>query len=97
MLSLAPALASPPRVLIADEPTLGLAPMAAESVLEAIVELRESGTAVLLAEEHTHNALQVADTIVLIDLGRVVWSGPRVEADLARLGAAYLGLSVPGP
>ena len=52
MLSLAPALADPPKVLIADEPTLGLAPLAADAVMQAIVELRDAGSAVLLVEEH---------------------------------------------
>src|SRR5262249_18437491 len=50
MLSLAPALADPPRVFIADEPTLGLSPLAAQSVIDAIVELRDAGSAVLLVE-----------------------------------------------
>ena len=73
MLSLAPALADPPKVLIADEPTLGLAPLAAETVMQAIVELRDAGTAVLLVEEHAQNALKVADTLAFMELGRIVW------------------------
>ena len=75
MLSLAPALADPPKVLIADEPTLGLAPLAAEAVIEAIVELRDRGSAVLLVEEHAQNALKVADTLAFMELGRIVWIG----------------------
>ena len=57
MLSLAPALADPPVVLIADEPTLGLAPLAADVVMDAILELRDRACAVLLVEEHAQNAL----------------------------------------
>jgi branched-subunit amino acid ABC-type transport system permease component/ABC-type branched-subunit amino acid transport system ATPase component len=91
MLSLAPMLADPPVVLIADEPTLGLAPLAAEAVIEAIVELRELGCAVLLVEEHAQNALAVADHLVFMELGNVVWSGPRAEADVDLLASAYLG------
>lgn len=91
MLSLAPAMAQPPTVLIADEPTLGLAPMAAEGVMEAILELRTAGTAVLLVEEHASNALKVADTIAYMDLGRISWLGPRQEADMEQLAGAYLG------
>jgi ABC-type branched-subunit amino acid transport system ATPase component len=91
MLSLAPAMASPPTVLIADEPTLGLAPMAAEGVMEAILELRAAGSAVLLVEEHASNALKVADTIAYMELGRVSWLGPRQEADMEQLAGAYLG------
>ena len=91
MLSLAPALADPPKVLIADEPTLGLAPLAAEAVMQAILELREAGTAVLLVEEHAQNALKVADTLVFMELGTIVWVGPREEADMELLASAYLG------
>jgi branched-subunit amino acid ABC-type transport system permease component/ABC-type branched-subunit amino acid transport system ATPase component len=91
MLSLAPAMANPPTVLIADEPTLGLAPLAAEGVMEAILELRAAGTAVLLVEEHASNALKVADTIAYMDLGRISWLGPRQEADMEQLAGAYLG------
>ncbi len=91
MLSLAPALVDPPHVLIADEPTLGLAPLAADLVMKAIVELRDRGCAVLLVEEHARNALEVADVIAYMELGRIVWCGPRAEADLSLLAAAYLG------
>ena len=91
MLSLAPALANPPKVLIADEPTLGLAPLASEEVMRAILELRDLGSAVLLVEEHAQNALQVADTLAFMDLGAVVWSGPREQADMEMLSATYLG------
>ena len=94
MLSLAPALADPPVVLIADEPTLGLAPLAAEEVMRAILELRDAGSAVLLVEEHAQNALEVADTLAFMELGTIVWSGPRAEADMEILSAAYLGGSV---
>lgn len=91
MLSLAPMLADPPAVLIADEPTLGLAPLAAEAVMQAIVEIRDGGGAVLLVEEHAQNALAVADTLAFLELGEVVWQGPREAADLEVLTGAYLG------
>ena len=91
MLSLAPALADPPVVLIADEPTLGLAPLAATAVMDAILELRDRGCAVLLVEEHAQNALRVADTLVFMELGNVVWSGSRDDADMRLLTSAYLG------
>jgi ABC-type branched-subunit amino acid transport system ATPase component/branched-subunit amino acid ABC-type transport system permease component len=91
MLSLAPALAHPPTVLVADEPTLGLAPLLADMVMEAVLELRDQGCAVLLVEEHAKNALKVADTLAFMELGRIVWTGPREEADLELLSSAYLG------
>jgi ABC-type branched-subunit amino acid transport system ATPase component len=91
MLSLAPALADPPKVLIADEPTLGLAPLAANAVMQAIMELRERGCAVLLVEEHAQNALKAADEIAFMELGTIVWSGPRREANMELLAGTYLG------
>jgi ABC-type branched-subunit amino acid transport system ATPase component len=91
MLSLAPALAQPPAVLIADEPTLGLAPLAAGEVIRTILELRDRGTAILLVEEHARNALEVADTLTFMELGIITWTGPRTETDLETLSAAYLG------
>ena len=91
MLSLAPALPDPPVVLIADEPTLGLAPLAAEAVMNAIVELRDRGCAVLLVEEHAQNALTVADRLAFMELGNIVWAGLRDDADLDLLTRAYLG------
>ncbi|MFN8026932.1 MAG: ATP-binding cassette domain-containing protein [Acidimicrobiia bacterium] len=91
MLSLAPALADPPAVLIADEPTLGLAPLAADAVMDAILELRDLGCAVLLVEENAQNALKVADTLAFMELGNIVWTGPREEADMELLTSAYLG------
>lgn len=91
MLSLAPALADPPLALIADEPTLGLAPLASEVVIDALRELRERGTAILLVEEKASEVMKVADIVAFMELGRVVWMGPREDADEERLAAAYLG------
>ena len=93
MLSLAPALTDPPIVLIADEPTLGLAPLAAEAVMDAVLELRALGCAVLLVEEHAQNALKAADTLAFMELGNIVWTGPREEVDMQLLTSAYLGAS----
>ena len=93
MLSLAPMLADPPTVLIADEPTLGLAPLAADAVMKSIVELRDRGCAVLLVEEHAQNALAVADMLSFMELGNIVWSGKRRDADMELLTGAYLGSS----
>jgi ABC-type branched-subunit amino acid transport system ATPase component len=85
----------PPTVLIADEPTLGLAPMLADLVMEAILEIRSAGSAVLLVEEHAQNALAVADVVAFMELGRIVWSGPRADADMELLSSAYLGAAAP--
>ncbi|WP_214104211.1 ABC transporter permease subunit [Acrocarpospora catenulata] len=90
MLSLAPALARPPSVLIADEPTLGLAPLVGEQVLDAIVALSSLGTAVLLVEEHAQNALHFADHILCMSRGSIVWSGKPPETNIEHLVGNYL-------
>ncbi len=91
MLSLAPAIVSRPKVLIADEPTLGLAPIVSAAVGATLGELRAGGTAVLLVEEKANEILDLADYVAFIELGRVVWQGPRKDFDLARLVETYLG------
>ena len=91
MLSLAPALVKPPAVLIADEPTLGLAPLVAEEVISAINAVKELGTAVLLVEEHAQNALQLADVLGFMELGNLKWVGPRKDVNVDELSAIYLG------
>jgi branched-subunit amino acid ABC-type transport system permease component/ABC-type branched-subunit amino acid transport system ATPase component len=90
-LALAVALGDPPPVFVADEPTLGLAPMATRTVVEALGELRDLGTAVVLVEEAAAAGLELADRVVLMELGRVTWDGPRADLDVDRLTASYLG------
>ncbi|MFI7451051.1 ATP-binding cassette domain-containing protein [Nonomuraea sp. NPDC049714] len=91
LLTLAPALVRPPRVLIADEPSLGLAPLVVQQIFELFAELRERGVALLLVEEKATEALRIADRVAFMRLGRVTWTGPRGEVDGDRLTAAYLG------
>jgi branched-subunit amino acid ABC-type transport system permease component/ABC-type branched-subunit amino acid transport system ATPase component len=91
MLSLAPALVDPPKVLVTDEPTLGLAPLAVDTMLEALVEVRDQGAAILLVEEHTGNALRIADQVVFMRLGTIMWTGATTDVDAELLGATYLG------
>jgi ABC-type branched-subunit amino acid transport system ATPase component/branched-subunit amino acid ABC-type transport system permease component len=93
MLSLAPALASPPAVFVADEPTLGLAPLAAEEIMQALRRLRALGSTILLVEEKAHEVLEVADTVAFMELGRLVWMGPRDQIDEQRLADTYLGMA----
>ncbi|MFE5680014.1 ATP-binding cassette domain-containing protein [Streptomyces erythrochromogenes] len=92
MLALAPLLQRPPAVLIADEPSLGLAPRVAEEVYALLTELRGAGTALLLVEEKAAGILGVADTVAYLSQGRVSWCGPRDEVQADRLTEAYLGM-----
>ncbi|MGT2531324.1 ABC transporter permease subunit [Streptomyces nojiriensis] len=92
MLALAPLLQRPPRVLIADEPSLGLAPRVVDEVYALLTELRDAGTALLLVEEKAAEILGIADTVAYLSQGRVSWCGPRAEVEADRLAEAYLGM-----
>jgi branched-chain amino acid transport system ATP-binding protein len=76
MLALARALAPRPRLLLLDEPSLGLAPIAAREVVAHLRTIAAMGTSVLLAEQNAALALEIADRAVLLRLGRVVAEGP---------------------
>jgi branched-chain amino acid transport system ATP-binding protein len=94
MLAIARALMSAPRLLLLDEPSLGLAPLVVRQIFAIVREIRESGTAVLLVEQNAAQALAVADTAYVLDNGRVALSGS--AADVAKNPAvqhAYLGVS----
>ncbi|MFB7824610.1 ABC transporter permease subunit [Streptomyces hydrogenans] len=91
LLALAPLLQRPPAVLVADEPSLGLAPRVVDEVFGLLAELRSHGTALLLVEEKAAEVLGIADTVAYLAQGEIAWSGPRAEVDRDRLADAYLG------
>jgi ABC-type branched-subunit amino acid transport system ATPase component/branched-subunit amino acid ABC-type transport system permease component len=91
MLGLAPALVNPPAVFVADEPTLGLAPMIADQILESLLELRDAGSAILMVDENIGHAMRVADALAVMDLGTITWTGAPADADYDALIATYLG------
>jgi ABC-type branched-subunit amino acid transport system ATPase component len=93
MLSLAPTLVHRTKVLIVDEPTLGLAPRVAEEVLTLFTELRDAGTAVLLVGESPHGIVDIADEVALLHVGRITWSGPASDLEQATLEESYFGES----
>jgi branched-chain amino acid transport system ATP-binding protein len=76
MLAIGRALLSKPRLMMLDEPSLGLSPLLVEKLFELIVSLRSEGLAILLVEQNTHMALEVASRGLVMELGRVVMQGP---------------------
>jgi len=97
MLSLARVLAIPPRLLIVDELSLGLAPVVIDAVYDGLLAVRDSGCALLVVEQQVDRALAIADHAVLLAHGSVAWSGPAAGASAAmedllarRSGAAGL-------
>jgi len=92
MLAIGRALMSDPKVLMLDEPSLGLAPMLARSVLKTVRKIADRGAAVLLVEQNARQALAIADYAYVIELGRIALEGK--AASLARderVQQAYLG------
>ncbi len=94
MLALARGVIAQPRVLMLDEPTLGLAPKTAGEIFATIRNLRAGGLTILLVEQNLRQALKIADRAYVLESGRIVLDG--TAADLAadrHLHAAYLGVS----
>lgn len=92
MLALARALASRPKFLLLDEPSLGLAPAVIERVYEALGELRSQGLGMVLVEEGADRALEFADFALVLNGGRVVLEGTAAELQSRHdLATSYLG------
>jgi branched-chain amino acid transport system ATP-binding protein len=90
MLALARVLAAPPKLLVADEMSLGLAPLLVDLVFDSLARARAEGVTVLLIEQYVERALDFADDAVLLRRGRVAWRGPASSAR-DKLVAEYLG------
>jgi branched-chain amino acid transport system ATP-binding protein len=94
MLSLCRALILTPKLIIADEMSLGLAPQLVDQVFESLRLLRESGATILLIEQFIHRALAFSDTALLLARGECVWSGSTQNAK-EEIVARYLGETNP--
>ncbi len=92
MLTIGRALMSRPRLLLLDEPSLGLAPMLVKAIFETIREINARGTTILLVEQNARAALKIAHRAYVLETGRVVLSGPAQELMRdERVRKAYLG------
>jgi len=92
MLAIGRAMMSGPKVLMLDEPSLGLAPILAKSVLKTVRAIADQGAAVLLVEQNARQALAIADHAYVIEVGRIVLEGKAaVLAKDERVQKAYLG------
>jgi branched-chain amino acid transport system ATP-binding protein len=94
MLAVARALMSRPKLLLMDEPSLGLAPLVVEEIFAIIAELHRDGATIFLVEQNAHMALRVAQRFYLMEQGRVTFSGdPGSLAEDEVIRRAYLGSS----
>jgi branched-chain amino acid transport system ATP-binding protein len=93
MLAIGRALMANPRLLLLDEPSMGLAPILVDQILDIIRGLKDNGLTILLVEQNAHAALVVADRAYVLETGRVTLSGPAadIRVDL-RVREAYLGV-----
>lgn len=92
MLAIARALMGEPKLLLLDEPSLGLAPLLVNRIFDIIRDINAAGTTILLVEQNARKALTISDTAYVLETGRIVKEGPaqtlRHDPDVA---AAYLG------
>lgn len=92
MLAIARALVAKPKIILFDEPSLGLAPLIVREVFAAINEIRKEGTTILLVEQNSKLALHTADRAYVLKNGSIVLSGPCSELlDNEEVKSAYLG------
>lgn len=92
MLAIGRALMAKPRLLMLDEPSLGLAPRIVRDILRIVANLRDTGVAILLIEQNARAALQIADHGYVLETGELALSGTSAElADNPRIVEAYLG------
>jgi branched-chain amino acid transport system ATP-binding protein len=93
MLAIGRALMSRPRLLLLDEPSLGLAPLMVERIFDTIAGLKSDGATILLVEQNVHHALDIADRAYVLETGRITLEGP---ADSLRrdpkVEQSYLGV-----
>jgi branched-chain amino acid transport system ATP-binding protein len=92
MLAIARGMMSNPRVLLLDEPSMGLAPMLVQRIFDTVQEIRKQGVAILLVEQNAYQALQIADYGYVMESGEIALQGPSAEL-LAnpQVKEAYLG------
>jgi branched-chain amino acid transport system ATP-binding protein len=92
MLAIGRALMSRPRLLLLDEPSMGLAPLFVAKIFDIIREIRESGTTVLLVEQNARISLSSSDRAYVLETGRVALDGPSGElAENESIRRSYLG------
>jgi branched-chain amino acid transport system ATP-binding protein len=96
MVAIGRALMARPKLVLLDEPSLGLAPLVVAAIFETIRHLREAGLAILLVEQNARAALSLADRAYVLNIGRIVASGTSIElAADHQIQQSYLGGPVP--
>jgi branched-chain amino acid transport system ATP-binding protein len=93
MLAIGRALMARPKLLLLDEPSMGLAPLLAQQILDAVVRLRDEGLTIVLVEQNASAALAIADRGYVLETGQITHSGTgSALLEDPRVGEAYLGV-----
>jgi branched-chain amino acid transport system ATP-binding protein len=91
MLALSRAILSRPRVVLADELSLGLAPLVVDTIFDAMRRLSQQGVALIIVEQYAQKVLAVADRAYLLVRGVIQWTGSASQVEADTLSSAYLG------
>jgi branched-chain amino acid transport system ATP-binding protein len=92
MVAMARGLMAEPRMLLIDEPSLGLAPVIVQEIFQILRRLKDESVTIVLVEQNTHMALSVADRVYMMRSGKVVLDKPAAEVDVAKLHDLYFAL-----
>ncbi|HJV86156.1 MAG TPA: ABC transporter ATP-binding protein [Noviherbaspirillum sp.] len=92
MVAMARGMMAEPRVLLIDEPSLGLAPVIVQEIFNILRKLKNEGVTIVLVEQNTHMALSVAERVYMMRSGRVVMDKPAAEVDVTKLHDLYFAL-----
>ena len=92
MVAMARGLMAEPRILLIDEPSLGLAPVIVQEIFSILRTLKQEGVTIVLVEQNTHMALSVADRVYMMRSGKVVLDKPAAEVNEAKLHELYFAL-----
>ena len=96
MLALVRTFLSEPKIVVVDEASLGLAPLIVNRIFDTLKRIAESGVCLLIVEQYVTRALELADSVYLINRGQIVFSGPANEVQGDDLFERYLGIEVTG-
>jgi branched-chain amino acid transport system ATP-binding protein len=96
MLALVRAYLTSPKIVVVDEASLGLSPILVDQVFEALAQIVASGASLLIVEQYVTRALEIADTVYLMNRGQIVFSGPAEELRGEDVFERYLGIDVSG-
>jgi branched-chain amino acid transport system ATP-binding protein len=94
MLAMVRAYLTDPKLVLVDEASMGLAPLVVDSLFEFMATLARSGTTLLIVEQYVSRALALADTVCLLNHGRIAFTGPAAGLDSDEIFERYLGVEV---